>query len=174
MINHRLVRGLDYYTGTVFEWVTDQLGSQNAVCAGGRYDGLVHSLGGQEVPGAGFAIGLERLIEMVKMGKLRTEPVATGVYLCMMGDEAERMGFSVAQTLREAGVSTIMHCGGGKLARQLRNADRLNTAVAIIIGRSEWESGNVVVKNLRSDEEQKVIRLSETVQIVKQMLGERN
>ena len=173
-INHRLVRGLDYYTGTVFEWVTDQLGAQNAVCAGGRYDGLVQSLGGQEVPGAGFAIGLERLIEMVRLGKLQTEPAATGVYLCMMGDEAERMGFSVAQTLREAGVSAIVHCGGGKLARQLRNADRLNTAVAIIIGRSEWESGNVVIKNLRSDEEQKVVRLSETVQIVKQMLDERD
>ena len=172
VINHRLVRGLDYYTGTVFEWVTDRLGAQNAVCAGGRYDGLVNLLGGQEVPGAGFAIGLERLIEMVRIGKLHTDPAATGVYLCMMGDEAERLGFSVAQTLREAGVSTIVHCGGGKLARQLRNADRLNSAVAIIIGRSEWESGNVVVKNLRSAEEQKIIRLPDTVQIVKQMLGQ--
>ncbi len=169
-VNNRLVRGLDYYSGTVFEWVTDQLGAQNAICAGGRYDGLVELLGGRAVPGAGFAMGLERLVEIVRLGGLQPDSAAADVYLCMLGDESQRMGHSVAQTLRQAGVSTVLHCGGGKLARQLRNADRLNTAIAIIIGQSELETGNAVVKNLRVDEPQKVVCVSEIVETVKQML----
>lgn len=169
-INNRLVRGLDYYSGTVFEWVTDQLGAQNAICAGGRYDGLVELLGGREVPGAGFAMGLERLVEIVRLGDLQPESTAADVYLCMLGDEAQRAGHAVAQTLRQAGVPTVLHCGGGKLARQLRNADRLNTAIAIIVGQSELEAGNAVVKNLRVDEPQKVVRVSEIVGTVEQML----
>ena len=173
-VNNRLVRGLDYYSGTVFEWVTDQLGAQNAICAGGRYDGLVELLGGREVPGAGFAMGLERLVEVVRLGDFQPESAAADVYLCMLGDEAQKMGHSIAQTLRESNVATILHCGGGKLARQLRNADRLNTAIAIIVGQSEWEAGNAVIKNLRADELQKVVRVSEIVVTVKQMLEARN
>ncbi len=173
-INNRLVRGLDYYSGTVFEWVTDQLGAQNAICAGGRYDGLVELLGGREVPGAGFAMGLERLVEIVRLGDLQSESTAADVYLCMLGDEAQRAGHSIAQTLRQAGVPTVLHCGGGKLARQLRNADRLNTAIAIIVGQSELEAGNAVVKNLRVDEPQKTVPVSEIVETVEQMLKAKN
>ncbi len=173
-VNNRLVRGLDYYSGTVFEWVTDQLGAQNAICAGGRYDGLVELLGGRAVPGAGFAMGLERLVEIVRLGDLQPESAAADVYICMLGDEAQRVGHSVAQTLRQAGVSTVLHCGGGKLTRQLRNADRLNTAIAIIVGQSELEAGNAVVKNLRVDEPQKVVRVSEIVETIKQMLKAKN
>ena len=173
-INHRLVRGLDYYTGTVFEWVTDRLGAQNAICAGGRYDGLVESLGGKKVPGAGFAMGLERLIEIVRLGERVPEPSSTDVYLCVMDEQVEGYGFSVAQKLRESGLTTVAHCGGGKLGRQLRNADRLNVAVAIIVGQSEWETGNVAVKNLKSGEPQKVVPVSDTVQTVKMMLDSKN
>ena len=169
-VNHRLVRGLDYYTGTVFEWVTDRLGAQNAICAGGRYDGLVSQLGGREVPGAGFAIGLERLIEIVKLGQQQNESVAADVYLCTVGDDADRSGIQVAQMLREQDVSTILHCGGGKLSRQLRNADKQNIPIAIIVGQSEWEAGNVVVKDLRSDDPQREVGLADAVQMVKQML----
>ena len=173
-INHRLVRGLDYYTGTVFEWVTDKLGAQNAICAGGRYDGLVEQLGGREVPGAGFAMGLERLIEIVRLGEHVPEPPSANVYLCIMDDQVEGYGFRVAQNLRDAGVSVIAHCGGGKLGRQLRNADRLNVAIAIIVGQSELESGNVAVKNLESDEPQKVVPVSDAVQTVRMMLESKN
>ncbi|MDE0310516.1 MAG: histidine--tRNA ligase [Acidiferrobacterales bacterium] len=173
-INNRLVRGLDYYNGTVFEWVTDRLGAQNAICAGGRYDGLAEMLGGREVPGIGFAMGLERLVDIVRLGDLEPLSTAADVYLCVLGEEAQGQGYSIAQALRQADVSTIVHCGGGKLARQLRNADRLSTAIAIIIGQSELEAGNAMIKNLKVDEPQRAVRISEVVQTVKQMLSTNN
>ena len=169
-VNHRLVRGLDYYTGTVFEWVTDRLGAQNAICAGGRYDGLVEALGGKEVPGAGFAMGIERLVEIVKQGSMELNDPTTQAYVCSLGDSAQRLGFSVAETLRASGISTTVHCGSGNLARQLRSADRLDAWVGIIIGETEVSSDTVTIKNLQSDEPQKVVSVASVVEVVKQML----
>ena len=170
-INHRLVRGLDYYTGTVFEWVTDCLGAQNAICAGGRYDGLVESLGGRRVPGAGFALGIERLIEVVRLGKMQFTPQKTDAYICSLGSKAQHAGFNVAQQLRSAGISATVHCGGGKLGKQLRKANQLNAALGIIIGESELLAGTVVLKNMREDESQVVVLKKDIVETAKKILN---
>ena len=173
-VNHRLVRGLDYYTGTVFEWVTDRLGAQNAICAGGRYDGLVGALGGKEVAGAGFAMGIERLVEIAKQGSMKLNDRTTQAYVCSLGDSAQRLGFSVAETLRASEISTTVHCGGGNLARQLRSADQLSARVSIIIGESEVSSDTVTIKNLQSDKPQKNVAVANVVEVVKRMLATEN
>lgn len=169
-INHRLVRGLDYYTDTVFEWTTDLLGAQNAICGGGRYDGLVALLGGGSIPGAGFAMGLERLIEVLKQSDFKYISINPQVYLCTLGDAAQLEGLSLAQSLRSAGVRTTLHCGGGKLAQQLKSADRVNASLGVIIGADEIEARTVVVKSLQTNTEQQSIALSNVVETIKKML----
>ncbi len=169
-INHRLVRGLDYYTDTVFEWTTDLLGAQNAICGGGRYDGLVALLGGGSIPGAGFALGLERLIEVLKQSNFDYQSVSPQVYLCTLGETAQVAGLGLAQSLREAGVRATLHCGGGKLAQQLKSADRVNAALGVIIGADEIDARTVTIKSLRTDREQQVIALDQVVENIKKML----
>ena len=172
-VNPRLVRGLDYYTGTVFEWLTDLLGAQNAICAGGRYDGLVESLGGKAVTGAGFASGIERLVEILTQASTDIREYSTQVYVATMGDEAERTGFRLAEILRNAGIETTMHCGGGKLQRQLKSADQLNAQVGIIIGDDEVQSGTVTVKFLQTDQAQRSVAMSNVVQEICRALEKR-
>ena len=170
-LNHRLVRGLDYYTDTVFEWTTDLLGAQNAICGGGRYDGLVELLGGGAVAGAGFALGLERLIEVLKHSRFEFQPVNPQVYLCVLGDDAEVEGLRVAQQLRTAGISAIVHCGGGKLSQQLKSADRANSLLGVIIGASEIERRTAIIKPLRQDLAQQSVALDDVVENIREMLN---
>ncbi len=170
VINHRLVRGLDYYTDTVFEWTTGLLGAQNAICGGGRYDGLVRLLGGESVPGAGFAMGLERLLEVLRQAEFQVHKAAPQVYVCTLGEEAELAGLELAQKLRSSGIRTTFHCGGGKLAQQLKNADRVKAALGVIIGADELSSRVVTVKPLQADAGQQSVAWSNAVETIQVML----
>ena len=122
-INPRLVRGLDYYNLTVFEWVTDRLGAQGTVCAGGRYDGLVGQLGGKAAPACGFAMGVERLIALIKDSGGEPAKRGTDVYVSNAGEAASRMAFRVAEGLRDNGIDVVLHCGGGSFKSQMKKAD---------------------------------------------------
>ena len=144
------MRGLDYYCKTVFEWVTDTLGAQGTICAGGRYDGLIEELGGQAVPGVGFAMGLERLVAMLAAaGYAGTDPTPQ-VYLIAVGDAAQRCGLALAERLRDQlpVLRLRMHCGGGFKA-QFRRADYSGAQFALILGEDEAKTGTVSVKPLR-------------------------
>lgn len=150
LVNDRLVRGLDYYTGTVFEWTALELGAQAAVCAGGRYDGLVESRGGRSTPGIGFAMGLERLIELVQLHGSAENPVQADIYVIdTTGDHAPSV--RRAEALRDAGMRVISHCGGGKLANQLKRADQSGAILALITGERELELGVVQAKPMRQN-----------------------
>ncbi len=150
-VNSRLVRGLDYYWRTVFEWSSSGLGAQGTVCAGGRYDGLVEELGGKPTPAIGFALGLERLIELLA---LRTNQGGVDVYLVIMGAIAKPTGLVIGEKLRDAGLKVISHCGESGIKSQMKRADKSNAQVAILVGEDELKSGTFVVKPLRSSREQ--------------------
>ena len=153
-INNRLVRGLDYYTGPVFEWVTDRLGAQNAICAGGRYDGLFAELGGRDVPAAGFACGMERLLELVAQGGRDFKVEVADVWLVLLGADAESAGFTLAESLRDRGLQAICNCGGGSISQQLRRADRSEARFAAVIGEEELRDSHVTIKPLRDGSSQ--------------------
>ncbi|MDP9139257.1 MAG: histidine--tRNA ligase [Pseudomonadota bacterium] len=151
-INQRLVRGIDYYGRTVFEWITDQLGSQGTVCAGGRYDGLVEQLGGSPTPAVGWASGVERLILLMKAQGV-AGPVATAdVYLCALGEAAQRQASVLGEQLRDSlpALRLVTNAGGGKLAAQLKRADRSGAALALILGDEEIANRSIQVKSLRT------------------------
>jgi histidyl-tRNA synthetase len=148
-INHRLVRGLDYYNHTVFEWVTEELGAQGTVCAGGRYDGLVAQLGGKPTPACGFAIGMERLISLMQAGDVALRSPGPQIYIAHQGEAATRQAFQVAESLRDLGFRTILHCGGGSFKSQLKKADASGARFAVIIGDDEAARGEVQLKALR-------------------------
>ncbi|PKO34497.1 MAG: histidine--tRNA ligase [Betaproteobacteria bacterium HGW-Betaproteobacteria-7] len=150
-INPRLVRGLDYYNLTVFEWVTDKLGAQGTVCAGGRYDGLVEQLGGKPTPACGFAMGVERLIALIKDSGGEPAAPAPDVYLVHQGDDAARLAFRVAEGLRDQGVDVLLHCGGGSFKSQMKKADGSGAAFAVIIGDDEAATGEAQLKYLRAE-----------------------
>lgn len=151
-INPRLVRGLDYYNLTVFEWVTDRLGAQGTVCAGGRYDGLTAQLGGKPSPACGFAMGIERLLALWQdQGHRHIAPVPDA-YLVHHGEKAGRFAFRVAESLRHAGFAIQMHCGGGSFKSQMKKADASGTTVALIIGDDEAAIESVSVKAMRDGE----------------------
>ena len=149
-INPRLVRGLDYYNLTVFEWVTDRLGAQGTVCAGGRYDGLVEQLGGKPTPACGFAMGVERLITLIRESGGDPEPESVDVYLVHQGEAATRMAPRVAEGLRDQGINVHYHCGGGSFKSQMKKADASGAAFAVIIGDDEAGAGEVTLKPLRT------------------------
>ncbi len=153
-INPRLVRGLDYYNLTVFEWVSDRLGAQGTVCAGGRYDGLVQQLGGKPAPACGFAMGVERLIALVREagGEAGAEPV--DVYVVHQGQAASRLAARVAEGLRDQGIDVLFHCGGGSFKSQMKKADASGASFAVIIGDDEASAGEVTLKPLRPTGEQ--------------------
>ena len=152
-INPRLVRGLDYYNLTVFEWVTDRLGAQGTVCAGGRYDGLVEQLGGKPTPACGFAMGVERLVSLIRDSG--GEPAIQGVdvYLVHQGDAAARLAPRVAEGLRDQGIDVLFHCGGGSFKSQMKKADTSGATFAVIIGDDEANAGEVTLKPLRANGE---------------------
>ncbi len=148
-INPRLVRGLDYYNLTVFEWVTDKLGAQGTVCAGGRYDGLVEQLGGKSTPACGFAMGVERLVALIRdAGGAPAEPVPD-VYVVHQGEAAGRLAFRVAEGLRDQGLDVLLHCGGGSFKSQMKKADGSGAGFAVIIGDDEAATGEAQLKALR-------------------------
>lgn len=150
-ISPRLVRGLDYYNLTVFEWVTDKLGAQGTVCAGGRYDGLVEQLGGKPTPACGFAMGIERLIALIKESGGEPAAPAPDVYLVHQGEAATRLAFRVAEGLRDQGLDVLLHCGGGSFKSQMKKADGSGAAFAVIIGDDEALNGEAQLKNLRQE-----------------------
>lgn len=152
-VNSRLVRGLDYYSLTVFEWVTDRLGTQGAVCSGGRYDALVEQLGGEPTPAIGWALGMERLVELYQLSGGQANSAAPQVYLVAAGERATTAGLLLAERLREGprGVRVEMNCGGGSFKAQLRRADRSGATVAVILGDDEVAGGQALVKPLRRD-----------------------
>ena len=152
-INPRLVRGLDYYNLTVFEWVTDRLGAQGTVCAGGRYDGLVEQLGGKATPACGFAMGVERLVTLIRESGGEPEIPGTDVYVVHQGDAASRMAPRVAEGLRDQGIDVLFHCGGGGFKSQMKKADASGATFAVIIGDDEANAGEVTLKSLRSNGE---------------------
>jgi histidyl-tRNA synthetase len=160
-VNPCLVRGLDYYTRTVFEWVTDQLGAQGTVCAGGRFDGLVEQLGGKPVPAAGFAMGLERLLELARA---HLEPAnVPHAYMVLVGEAAQNTGLILAEQLRDAvpGLRLMTHCGGGSFKSQFKKADKCGAQLALILGDEEVTQKNVGVKFLREDKPQEIIAQNE-------------
>ena len=150
-INPRMVRGLDYYNLTVFEWVTDRLGAQGTVCGGGRYDGLFEEIGGKPTPACGFAMGLERLLELVRESRAPEPAAQCEVYLVHQGSAADRMAFGVAEELRNHGLSVMQHCGGGSFKTQMKKADASGAVLAVILGEDEAASGEVSVKHLRQE-----------------------
>jgi len=163
VINPRLVRGLDYYVRTVFEWVTDQLGAQGTVCAGGRYDGLVEQMGGKPTPGVGFAMGVERLVALLEA---QEEPIAIkqlDAYLVLVGENVQQAGLLLAEKLRDQlpTLRLMTHCGGGSFKSQFKKADKSGAQFALIVGDDELEQGVVGVKPLRERLDQEQVAIDE-------------
>jgi len=157
-INPRLVRGLDYYSQTVFEWVTNTLGAQGTICAGGRYDGLIEQLGGSATGGIGFAMGLERLVAMLAAAESPGAETAPHAYLIAVGDAAQRTVLALAERLRDAGpaLRLRMNCGGGGFKAQFRRADHSGARFALILGEDEVNAGTVAIKPLREAQSQQM------------------
>jgi histidyl-tRNA synthetase len=163
VVNPRLVRGLDYYARTVFEWVTERLGAQGTVCAGGRYDGLVEQLGGRSTPAIGFAMGVERLITLLEESGFESSLGLPHAYMVLVGEGPQSKGLVIAEGLREQvpGLRLQVHCGGGSFKSQFKKADRSGAAVALVLGEEELANGVVGVKPLREKSEQQQITLDE-------------
>jgi histidyl-tRNA synthetase len=158
-INPHLVRGLDYYGRTVFEWVTDQLGAQGTVCAGGRYDGLMEYLGGRATPAVGFAMGLERIIALLEIQGVKLPDASPHLYLVMVGQQAQREGFLLSERLRDAlpNLRLMTHCGGGSFKSQFKKADRSGAHYALVLGEDEVQRREVGIKALRERKEQETV-----------------
>jgi histidyl-tRNA synthetase len=153
-VNPRLVRGLDYYSRTVFEWITDALGSQDAICSGGRYDGLIAQMGGDSTPAVGFAMGVERIVELVKIAGLSPTPETPDVFVMAQGEGAQRTALKLSEQLRDAfpGRGIVVHCGQAKFKTQFRRADESGARLALIVGDDELARGVVALKPLRGAE----------------------
>jgi histidyl-tRNA synthetase len=169
-INPRLVRGLDYYNLTVFEWVTDALGAQGTVCAGGRYDGLVAQLGGKPAPACGFAMGIERLMALLDAAGGGIDNPAPDIYVVHQGDAAQRHAFKAAEMLRDIGCSVMTHMGGGSFKSQFKRADGSGAQLALVIGDDEAEKNEVTLKPLRVEAEQQRVSLNELAERVSDWL----
>jgi histidyl-tRNA synthetase len=153
-LNPRLVRGLDYYNLTVFEWISDALGAQGTVCGGGRYDGLFAQLGGKPAPGVGFAMGCERLVALMRDSGRAPALARPDAYVLHQGEGAAEFAFALADALRSAGHSVVLHAGGGSFKSQMKKADASGAWLALVIGEDELKAGEISVKNLRKKEEQ--------------------
>ncbi len=171
VVNPRLVRGLDYYSRTVFEWVSGSLGAQATVCAGGRYDGLVEQLGGRATPAAGFALGMERLVELLAQQNASVPSTAPQLYLVLLGDAAERHGARLAERLRDAGLSVECNTGGGSLKSQMKRADRSGAIYAALLGDAELGAGLVSIKALRADSPQEQLAEEGLAQVLRERLA---
>ena len=167
-INPRLVRGLDYYCKTVFEWITDELGAQGTVCAGGRYDGLVKQLGGKETSASGFAMGIERLLDLIDSSDNSDKPDSLDVYLIVQGEDANKNGLKLAEQLRDkvSGISIVTNCGGGSFKSQMKKADKSNATFALILGDDEITQNAVTVKYLRENKEQQLVPVDDVAEFI--------
>ena len=172
VVNPRLVRGLDYYARTVFEWVTDELGAQGTVCAGGRYDGLVEQLGGRPTPAVGFAMGLERLILLLERQPENLPVTPPDAYLVMVGEAAQATGIKLAERLRDhlPELRMLCHCGGGSFKSQFKKADRSGARYALILGEEELARDVIGVKPLRDTSEQQDVGLSQLAEYLRAIL----
>jgi histidyl-tRNA synthetase len=172
-VNQRLVRGLDYYCHTVFEWVTDTLGAQGTVCGGGRYDGLVEQLGGKPSYAAGFSMGCERLVSMlIDQGRAQDES-GCDVYLLMRGENSVPRAQQLAETLRDElpRLGLVVHAGGGSFKSQMRKADKSGARIALILGEAEIAANTVSVKYLREDRQQDEVPQADIVNRINSLLG---
>ena len=173
-VNPALVRGLDYYNRTVFEWVTDSLGAQGTVCAGGRYDGLVEQLGGKPTQGVGFAMGLERIVLMLQTFRLdeNLESVVD-IYVTVMDESVELYAKQVSEKLRDAlpQIKVMNHCGGGNFKKQMKRADQSGASVALIIGQDEMSSQAVAVKYLREQQPQETVLVKELTHFIQKLFN---
>lgn len=166
-INLRLVRGLDYYNRTVFEWVTDKLGAQGTICAGGRYDGLIAQIGGKPAPACGFAMGIERILALMQESHVAGVAAVPDVYLVHQGAAATEFAWKVAETLRDEGFKVIQHCGGGSFKAQMKKADASGAHFAAIIGDDEALAGQISIKPLREAAEQVKADLAEAATLLR-------
>ncbi|GAB0150326.1 MAG: histidine--tRNA ligase [Marichromatium sp.] len=166
-LNPRLVRGLDYYNRTVFEWITDELGAQGTVCAGGRYDGLVAQLGGRPTTAVGFAMGIERLVELLELSGAQDDP-GIDAYLVALGERAQQEAPVLAERLRDAlpELRLVVHAGGGSFKSQFKRADKSGARYALILGEDEAERGVVGVKALREQVEQRELDLTALTELL--------
>jgi histidyl-tRNA synthetase len=164
-INPRLVRGMDYYNLSVFEFVTQDLGSQGTICAGGRYDGLIEQIGGKSAPAVGWALGVERLLELLKEQGLLPEQPVPDVYVVVPSAQAGRQAASICRALRTAGADVLMHAataqGQGSMKAQFKRADGSGAAWAVILGDEELASGQVACKSLRVSQEQRMVKIAD-------------
>ncbi|HEY0335921.1 MAG TPA: histidine--tRNA ligase, partial [Burkholderiales bacterium] len=165
-LNPRLVRGLDYYNRTVFEWTTQRLGAQGTVCAGGRYDGLIEQIGGKATPACGFAMGVERLLALMRESSAFQPPVAD-VYVVRQGDSAEHYAEGVAERMRDAGLSVVLHSGGGSFKSQMKKADASGARYAVIIGDDEAAAQQLTLKAMRAPAAQVKLGLEQTIERVR-------
>lgn len=165
-VNPRLVRGLDYYNRTVFEWITDELGAQGTVCAGGRYDGLVAQLGGQPTPALGFAMGMERLLSLISPELSELIPIH--IYLMTVGEDAQTAGLILAENLRNdmPKLNLLLHSSGGSLKAQLKKADKSGADLGLILAEDELNNGQIRVKFLRADQPQQNLTYAQLVQLL--------
>jgi len=166
-INLRLVRGLDYYNRTVFEWVTDKLGAQGTVCAGGRYDGLIAQVGGKPAPACGFAMGVERLLALMQDTDHPIDQPVPDIYLVHQGEQVINYAWKCAEFLRDEGFSVILHCGGGSFKTQMKKADSSGASYAVIIGDEELKAEEVTLKPLREPIEQASVKLGIVSEIIR-------
>jgi histidyl-tRNA synthetase len=174
VVNPRLVRGLDYYCKTVFEWVTDKLGAQGTVCGGGRYDGMIEQLGGKPTPAVGWAMGVERMILLLQ--EMQQEPAGLGqqadVYLAHIGDAASLRTMQLAEQLRSdiPNLRLLWHCGGGSLKNQMKKADRCGAKLVLIMGEDELAQGQIQIKPLQGQGQQKSISLDQVLAHVAELI----
>ncbi len=171
-INPRLVRGLDYYNLTVFEWVTDRLGAQGTVCAGGRYDGLIEQIGGKPAPACGWALGVERVLELLEQDGALPAAAGPDVYLVLAHEPAAARALELAEELRAAGCSVLQHVGGGSMKSQMKKADASGARHALIFGADEWAAGEVTLKALREGQGSATQQRRVALQPVGTLLGE--
>ncbi|GEA11817.1 histidine--tRNA ligase [Alteromonas sp. KUL49] len=173
-VNPNLVRGLDYYNRTVFEWVTDSLGAQGTVCAGGRYDGLVEQLGGKATPAVGFAMGMERLVLLLTtLHEDAVDSSFADIYVTALGDDTQAYAVEVSESLRQLlpNARILMHCGGGNLKKQLKRADKTGAGIALLLGSQEMQSREVVIKPLRDGQEQSTVSFDALAETVADLLN---
>ena len=173
VINDRLVRGLDYYNRTVFEWVTDSLGAQGTICAGGRYDGLVEQLGGKATPAFGFALGIERLVLMLtSLEKVNDIRAQVDVYVIGLGEGVDIQAALLSEQWRNQvkDIRIQNHCGGGNMKKQMKRADKSSAQVAIIIGEDELAEQSVTIKYLRGQHEQQKVSLEQVPALLNSLI----
>lgn len=170
-INPRLVRGLDYYNRTVFEWVATRLGAQGTICAGGRYDGLVEQIGGKPAAACGFAMGVERLLSLLQEDGMGNPTAPLDVYLVHQGEVADAMAGVLAEQLRDAGLRVVLHSGGGSFKSQMKKADASGAICAVIIGDDEVQAAQATLKPLRGGGEQVRVAQTELAQIISKQIN---